>query len=204
MLDHPPRETPWLSWLYALIWSLIIFATIPFARAIQKYLFQQWGREVFKYGVLSVIGIAVVVSVICVLRHRSVSRSGYFWLAAVAVIFIGYSLELGRGNPGEAIHFIQYGVLGVLVYRALTHRIHDVRIYYVATIICGIIGIIDEVIQWLTPDRYWDLRDIWINFFSAGLVQVSIAKGLKPRFIAGHPHLAKLRFLSKISRGPRA
>ncbi len=204
MLDHPPRETPWLSWLYALIWSLIIFATIPFARAIQKYLSQQWGRDVFTYGVLSAIGITLVVSVICVLRYRSISRSSYFWLATVAAIFIGYTLELGRENPGEAIHFIQYGVLGVLVYRALTHRIHDVSIYCAAAIICGIIGIIDEVIQWLTPDRYWVLRDIWINFFSAGLIQISIAKGLKPRFIAGYPHSAKLRFLLKIGRGPRA
>ena len=97
------------------------------------------------------------------LRFFGVSAG--LWLLSVAAVSLGYTLELGEKSPEEALHFIQYGVLGVLVYRALAHRRHDTSIYIAAALICGILGIIDEVIQWLTPRRYWSLRDIWINFF---------------------------------------
>jgi hypothetical protein len=199
MLQSLPQEKQWVSWLYVIIWSLIIFVTIPLARAIQRFVYQQWSREVFTYVVLAVIVIALVAAIQYIIRHRPTSRSSYFWLLAVAAIFVGYTIELGKKSPEEAIHFIQYGVLGILVYRALIHRIHDVSIYFAAAIICGIIGTIDEVIQWLTPKRFWGFRDIWINFFAAFLVQIAIAKGLKPQFIANRLSRINLLFLCRLA-----
>jgi len=61
------------------------------------------------------------------------------------------------------------------------------------------IGSIDEFIQWLTPRRVWGLSDIWLNFFSAALVQVAIAKGLQPTFIARRLSRANLRFLCRLA-----
>jgi len=199
MLQSSPQEKQWVSWLYVVLWSLIIFVTIPLARTIQAFVAQQWGRELFAYAVLSATVIALIITFVHLFRYRTPTRSGYFWLFAVAAIFIGYTLELGKSSPEEAIHFIQYGVLGILVYRALTHRIHDITIYFTAAITCGIIGTIDEAIQWLTPGRFWGLRDIWINFFSACLVQVAIAKGLKPKFIHTRPSAAGLSFLCRMA-----
>ena len=199
MIADPPQEKPLISWLYVVIWTLVIFVTIPFARAIQKFVYMQWSRELFTYVVIVTMVMAFVAAVIYVRRVLSASRSSYFWLASVTAIFLGYTIKLGRGSPEEAIHFVQYGFLGILVYRALTHRIHDISIYFAAAIISGFIGLIDEFVQWLMPKRYWGLRDIWLNFFSAALVQIAIAKGLKPTFVSNRPDRENLRFLCRLT-----
>jgi uncharacterized membrane protein len=187
MLEGPPREKQCLSWLYVVIWTLIIFVNIPLARTFQRFVAHYWGRDLFTYAVLSAIVIALIVALLYVIRHRSTFLGSYLWLLVIATIFIAYTIELGKKNPEESIHFIQYGVLGVFVYRALTHQFQDFRIYFAAATICAVIGTSDEIIQWITPDRYWDLRDIWINFFGASLIQIAIAKGLKPKFIRRRP-----------------
>jgi VanZ family protein len=198
MLEKTPQEKEWLSWLYVIVWSLIIFVTIPLARTIQAFVAQQWGRELFTYAVLAATVIVLIITLIHLFRYRTASRYSFFWLLAVAAVFVAYTLKLGKRNPEEAIHFIQYGILGILVYRALSHRMRDITIYFAAAIICGIIGIVDETIQWLTPGRHWGLNDIWINFFSACLVHVAIAKGLQPELIHIRPRLSGLSFLCRI------
>lgn len=199
MLDSSPGEKQWLSWLYVSVWSLMIFLTVPFARAIQEFVSRQWSSDLFTYGVLLAILVTLVILTVYIIRYRQISRSGYFWISIIGVIFILYTIKLGDESPEEAVHFIQYGVLGVLVYRALTHRIRDISIFFSAALICSIIGMIDEVIQWLTPQRYWGLRDVWLNFFAAALLQISIAKGLSPKIIAGKISPSNLRFLCRVT-----
>ena len=198
MIKIPPQEKQWLSWLYVVVWTLIIFMTIPLARAIQQFVYQEWSRDLFTYVVLALTLMGFLAAVNYIRQFRSASRSNIIWLAAVTGIFIVYTIQLGKMNPEEAIHFVQYGVLGILVYRALAHRLHDSSIYLVAAVICGIIGLLDEFTQWLTPGRFWGLRDIWMNFFSAAVVQIAIAKGLKPKFINGRPGPTNLLFLIRL------
>ncbi len=198
MLESPPREKRWVSWLYVVVWSLVILVTIPFVRAFQEFVRVQWGREAFTYGVIGAIVTAFVASALYLRRYRVVSRGGYLWLLAVAAVFMGYTIELA-GSPEEAIHFIQYGLLGVLTYRALTHHLNNVGIYFAAAMICGIVGIVDEWVQWAIPRRFWGLEDIWLNFFAGSLVQVGIAKGLNPPIISGWPGRTDLRFLCRLA-----
>jgi len=199
MLQNPPQEKPWVSWLVVSVWSLFIILTIPLARTLQKFVSEQWGRELFTYAVLAAIAVALLAAIYYVVRYRpSIAGSRFIWLLAVAAIFTGYTIQLGKRSPEEAIHFIQYGVLGLLVYRALAVQRHDVTIYFSAAVLCGIIGTIDEIIQWLVPQRYWGLSDVWFNFFAAAMVQIAIAKGLKPTYIAGRPSVRNLRFLCRL------
>ena len=197
MLESLPRGKEWMSWLYVAIWSLVIFATIPVARVLQKFVSQRWGRETFTYVVLVGILIAFGSSLFYLRRLRAASLSSYFWLLATAAIFVGYTIYL-RNAPEEAVHFLQYGVLGILTYRALAHRFHDASIYFTAAIICGIIGMLDEIIQWLTPARYWALKDVWLNFVAGSLVQIGIAKGLTPSIIRGLPSRRNLQVLCRL------
>lgn len=172
--------------------------TIPIARAMQELVARHFGNEIFTYIVISAILVAFLISALHLYRKQEAAYANYSWLVLITAIFLGYTVKLGQKSPSEAVHFIQYGLLGILVYRALSHRFQDFSIYIAAMLICGIIGIIDEFVQWLTPKRYWGLRDIWINFFAAVLVQVAIAKGLKPKFIAGWPNRMNLRFLCRL------
>ena len=118
MIKCPPKEKQWLSWIYVAVWTLCLFSVIPMARLIQEYVYQTWGRELFTYGVISVTMIALAVSITYVYRLRLNSRTSYFWLIAVAGIIFAYTLALGKQQPEESVHFILFGMLGVLVYRA--------------------------------------------------------------------------------------
>ena len=196
MLKNPPREKEWVSWLFVGLWTLIIFLTIPFARAIQKFVYLHWGRETFAYVVIGVIVAACAVGVIHLLRVRMSLRS-YVWLLAISAIFVKYTTELT--SPEESFHFIEYGLLGFLAYRALCHRIRDVSIYFIGAILCAVIGTVDELLQWITPGRFWGLRDIWLNGFAGALTQVAIAKGLRPTLISSSLSAVGIQWLCRVS-----
>ncbi len=104
------------------------------------------------------------------------------WLGAVAVVFCTYEYNL-RENAVETLHFFEYGLLSLLLYRALSHRIRDTNIYLIAFSLGFIVGALDEAIRWLTPHRVWDMRDILLNSVAVGLMQIAIGCGLKPEII---------------------
>ncbi len=185
MFHSPPKEKEWVSWLLFALWSLVIFVTIPLARTVGEFVEQHLGRQTFTYVVIAVVTLVAVAAIIYRIR-LSVSHHSYIWLAFVSMVFIGYTVRLSAA-PEEAVHFLEYAVLGSLIYRALTHRVKDGSIYFMALMIGAMVGTMDEAIQWVTPKRFWDLGDIWLNFLAVGLTQVAIAKGLRPSLISGRP-----------------
>jgi uncharacterized membrane protein YhaH (DUF805 family) len=199
VLRRPPREKEWRSWLWVALWTMVIYLTIPLARSIQGFVQDSWGRTTFAYAVLLAIAVSASGTVVYLRRERASGRTRYVWLLAISAIFVWYTFVQLRKTPEEGMHFVQYGVLGVLVYRAFTHRVRNVGIYFAAALVGAILGTVDEAIQWATPRRYWGLHDIWMNFFACALVQVAIAKGLKPAIISGPPSAATVRLLCSLS-----
>lgn len=195
VFEHPPRGNEWLSWLLVGLWSLAIFAAIPVGRTIRDVVSEHLGRETFAYVTVAVAAGAAGLTVRHLNRHRRPPAS-YFWLVATGIVYGAYTYHL-RHAPEEAFHFVQYGVLGVLAYRALSHRVRDWTIYLTAATIGAIVGVFDEMIQWLTPGRYWGLQDIWIDFLGAALAQVGISKGIRPAIISGSPGAAGVRWLCR-------
>ena len=186
MFDNPPAESEWRSWLYAGLWSLLIFVTVPVARVIQGYVSDHWGRDLFLYGVIVIIVLVLISAQRLIKRKRTAAAASHVWLISIATVFIIYTFQL-RGNPEEAVHFVQYGVLAILVYRALTHRITDYGIYFVALLLTSTVGLIDEALQWLAPERVWGLKDIRLDTVAAALVLLGVAMGIRPALISGQP-----------------
>ena len=198
VLRESPKAKKGRAWLAVCIWALVIFLTIPLARPIINAVSEGLDRAVFMYLVLSIIAIVFVLSLVYLFRNRLFAPARLIWLFLPASVFVAYTIHLSAKSPEEAIHFVQYGVLGLLVFRALSIARPCIITYFSAAVICGIIGTVDEVIQWLVPGRYWGFRDIWLNFFSGALVQVAIAGGLQPAYIARRPALNDIRFLCKL------
>ena len=71
--------------------------------------------------------------------------------------------------------------------------------YVAATLVVGMIGIIDEWIQWIVPSRFWGLRDLQINLVAGGLTQLAIGAGLRPAIISGRPSWQSYRRLSHVA-----
>jgi len=63
-------------------------------------------------------------------------------------------------KPAERIHFLEYGILGVLIFKA-TGKGTKQNIF--AIILLVIIAVIDELIQYVLPNRVGDIRDIVMN-----------------------------------------
>ncbi len=193
MLDTRPGESEIRSWLWAGLWTILILITIPLARAIANRVEDSVGTAVFLWLTAGAIAVALLLALRALARRR-LARDAYVWLMVFggALLLMAWNL---RGNPVEAFHLVQYGVLSVLVYRALLHRCSDYGIYPLSALLTGSVGILDEWIQWLIPERYWGLRDVIINFTAAVLAQGVLAAGLRPKLIRGWPAGVSLRRL---------
>lgn len=183
MFERAPPEPEWVSWLWVALWSASIFALVPMARALEAVVVEGAGRVAFLYAVFGSLALAAGLA----FRHlRNTGRmpaSQVLALSLVVACYAAYVWNL-RGSPVEALHFVEYGVLGLLAFRALSHRIQDPSVYVGAALIGGGVGIVDEAIQWATPDRVWDLRDMGFNFIGAGAIQVGIVAGIRPARIS--------------------
>jgi len=132
--------------------------------------------------VLVVAGVAVARDMA---RARAVRHpASLVLLLAIGGLFAWLTWAL-RANPEESLHFVQYGVLGWLLFRALRFRLADPSIYVAGLMIGAAAGICDELIQWVVPRRFFDFRDIGINILSGVLVQAALAWGVRPDGIAG-------------------
>lgn len=163
------------------LWTLGIYLTIPAARAIQSFVAARWGRPAFAYlVVVAAIGVPLAWITSQLRQGRRPGVRSSLWLLVVSGIYILWTITLSLGSPEESLHFVEYGFLSAIVLRALSHRLRDWVAHLVACAICAIIGTVDEIIQWLTPDRLWALGDVGLNAGSAVLAQVAIGKGIRP------------------------
>lgn len=149
-------------------------------------------------AVFAFLTLGLILSAVYFHGRRTTAYRNYLWLAAVAGIYVWCVLKLSV-VPIEALHFVQYGLLGILAYRALSHGVRDVTIYFAAAMICGMVGVVDEFIQWIVPGRFWTWHDIWINFLSGLLVQAAIALGIEPPIISSLPGPASIQRLSRVA-----
>jgi len=198
MLERPPREKEWISWTAALLWSLLIFAFVPLARAIGDIVSEFSGPEIYTFIVIVVVVLAAAIMAATQRRRAKIGGAQLIWLLLVAAVYILYTIFM-KGAEIEAIHFILYGILGLLLFRALTHRVRDAGIYLAAAILAAIVGMLDEALQWAVPKRSWALQDIWIDFVGGALMQVAIAMGLRPAIISGGVGPGSIRLVSRLA-----
>jgi len=194
VLSEPkPQNEKW-AWLGVAVWTAVIYVSIFLARGIQQFVAQHGGRQLFGYTVLAVIVLAGGGALVYLrLAKGAVPKRNVAWLAAIVLVYAALTYRL-RGNPEEALHFIQYGVLGLLMWRALSYRMRDNLIYLCAGLGCALVGTVDECIQWVTPERYFDFRDVRLNAYSGALMQLAIAAGLRPGYIRGRASLQSVRW----------
>jgi VanZ family protein len=175
------KKNMWLPWLWVALCVLTIFLVVPVARTITRFIETYWDVSIFGFFVLAVIIFFFAVCLyLLIYRLKIRTLSNYIWLTSVILIYVYFTLKLWK-RPEEAVHFLEYGLLGYLLFRALRYHIPDKTIYLAALFIGATVGIFDEVLQWIIPLRYWDFRDIGINALSVGLCQIAIWRGIRPK-----------------------
>lgn len=169
-------------------WTAVIYLTVPFAIEIRRFALEHLGGpEAFLWIVMAgVVALFVVLIRIVYRSPRQASSRGVAWLLLIAAILL-YNAWQRRDRPVEALHYLEYGLLGLFLFRALRFRIPDVLIYPCVILIGGLLGTIDEIIQWVTPGRLWDWRDIGFNISAVALMQAAVLLGIRPDGIDRRP-----------------
>ena len=128
--------------------------------------------DFFNVSILSLLivtGFLPFSSFIKRIKERSLFSRILFSSCIVIYLFGLYHLKI----PEERIHLIEYGLLSVLVFKALEFDLRKKGVLYVLSFfIVVIIGSVDEFIQYILPNRVGDLKDVFLNAFSGllGLV----------------------------------
>jgi len=178
--DQVYKEDEATAWLWVGCWLLIIYITIPLARTVQEFIKGHGGSGLFLVATFASFTVAASLLIRSMMRRTlRCTPLGMLILGVILGLFCFLAWKL-RANPEESLHFVQYGVLSLLLYRALNHRLHDASVYIVAMALGASFGIFDELIQWVVPRRYFDFRDIGINVTAVLLVQLAIALGVRP------------------------
>lgn len=169
-------------WIMAGSCLLLIYSSLYIARPVTE-----WLREANLLRLA--VGAAFLVAAAWVGLALLRKRPGWRVWMALAGISLGYVLLLSRFElPEERLHFLEYGIVGGLVYMALLERQRAASAKsaepwgsrtglwpaVVAVLITGAVGWIDEGIQEILPNRFYDLRDVAMNAAGGALAVLSI------------------------------
>ncbi len=113
---------------------------------------------------------------LAVLTQWMKTRPGRLEIWALVGIAGAYIMAASRiASWEERTHLFEYSVIGLLVYQALLERKRNgglaANVPLSAILLTTLLGIVDELIQALLPNRVFDIRDIGFNAL-AGLMAV--------------------------------
>jgi VanZ family protein len=140
----------------------------PFIGQLRAILRDMTGTgERFALVLLASVGTALVLALAAaVVRIRAQHRFRYRALAAAVALGVGYGAVMSTGNPEvdavERFHFIEYGVIAALLYRAWRPLGDGSPL--VMPLLAGIlVGTLEEWFQWFIPARVGEMRDVLLN-----------------------------------------
>ena len=137
------------------------------------------GRFVLIVGAIGAVMLAAAL-VAAVVRIRENRTRRFGAIAAALAIAVVYSAWNASDNPEsnavERFHFLEYGLITWLFYRAW-RPLEDFAIVLLPALAGIIVGTAEEWLQWFIPNRVGELRDIFLNLvaivcgllFSAGI-----------------------------------
>ncbi len=166
-----PRERR--LWALAAAVVVAIYATLGQVPAIAQALRDRNALDQTFFNAFVIVVAAVIVV--------GLSRRPSWAEIAVGIAVIGaYTTAFLRfANPAERTHLFEFGVVAVLVYLALLERQSngvDMRSpAVVAVVAASTLGWIDEGIQAVLPNRFFDPIDLGFNTGAALMAVVSVA-----------------------------
>ena len=153
-------------WFWALAVVVAIYSTLGLAGSLAEVL---RARDLLSAAVFVLMVLTVAAIVASGLKRRPGRRE--FWVAlGVVAVYAMAVLRMG-GSPEERTHLFEYGIVAVLIYRALCERADNGRRVVapalVALVLTVLLGWLDEGIQALLPNRDYAVEDAVTNAVAA-------------------------------------
>lgn len=169
-----------------------IVLSAPFAQQAFSAIDRRWPSDSERIILAATVVPASLALAAALWRIRENRWPRYALLALGLGIAYGYYRAM-QPIFTETFHFIEYGILAVLFYRAW-HGVGDWSVLALPLLAASIAGAVDEWYQWFIPIRAGEIRDVGINCLAAGC-GLLFAAGVWP------PPLAPLRNGSPVRLG---
>ena len=150
----------------AVIAAMALVLSAPFMGQLRAWLGEvfQGSFVTFMTGAIGAAVAAVAIAAIARIRVRRLARFATIGLAlGIAAV---YSRAMSTGWPEvdivERVHFVEYGVITFLFYRAWGPAA-DVSVIVLPILAGIVVGTLEEWFQWFIPNRVGELRDVALN-----------------------------------------
>jgi predicted amidohydrolase YtcJ/VanZ family protein len=148
-------------WAAAVVFAAAVVLSAPFSQQIVEVMGTRLGSGFRRAAMAATVVPVVMAFLVAVARIRDRRVPRYTALAVSAAIGLAYAAN-GELLVTEAFHFVEYGVIGLLFYRAVRRR-EDATIVVIPLLAGLLAGIADEWFQWFIPFRAGEARDIGLN-----------------------------------------
>jgi len=156
------------AWGLALVYVAFVYSTIPALPQVWGVL-REYTQDSIRY--LGILAVAAVGAALCVRVWHRVRRRR--WTPYVAIALIGpvyvYLLRKYAVFPAERLHLVEYGFMGWFLFTALRLDMSTRSAYIASFLLTALIGAGDECIQWILPQRFFEMKDVQLNAVSGGL-----------------------------------
>ncbi len=148
-----------IRWGVVILYTLLIYATLPFSRGWQLFLRERLGSDI-NISINLVLFFGGLFAIFWIARKTTTFQFRLSILLLFALVLLGAQIDI----PEERIHLLQYGILGYLITWAIRPKFVGFAGFSIVLIIGTFIGLGDEMIQWVLPSRVFDWWDIGYNF----------------------------------------
>jgi len=167
-----------IYWFLSLAWAGIILLTLPYARIWSDWITERFSGYFIPITVLLIFVLILVLSIVKMVRRRA----GFIDYTIFAMLLAAYIFSLFQLKIIiEQVHFLEYGLLGFLFIKAVRIDRLDVGGYIIAIVLVSFVGVIDEYIQGVFPNRVGELHDIYLNILSGVLALCWYRIIIKPK-----------------------
>lgn len=134
----------------------------------------RWGERTLDRTAYLVAAAAALALALAGARWWRLTTAGERAAAAAALLAYAWGVA-ALEVPQERLHYLEYGLLAALVYRAVepmppAGARPRAAPLVAAALVTGGIGLLDEILQgWLWARRYFDWADVWLNLRAGAL-----------------------------------
>jgi len=151
-------------WTVTALYVLMVYATIFVARPLGSFLRDQ----ALLYPVMYAVFTAAFLWTLGFLAGAGFRRSARtLLLLAAAGGGAVYALATFR-RVEEVVHFLEYAIMAILIFRAFSASRDPGKAFLFSLALVIALGWLDEAIQYVTPGRYYDIRDVFFNGLGGG------------------------------------
>ena len=159
------NQTRLKLWIPVIFWTAAIYGTVYVARPISNMLLKKTPLGILIN--IALLAILMMLGFIIIKKIQIRKPSSYILLSIIGLCYlIGLRMFW---IPAEKIHFLEYGLLAFLIFRALAFDRPPWQAYAAALILTILIGWGDECLQSITPGRYYQFPDVMLNAASGVL-----------------------------------